>query len=133
MKFHASVPTVEKIVETQGVTMGHVAEVGDLVFITGLISVDPETGKLHDVEIADSARGTLALVEGILGDIGLTLDHVIKVTAYLPDPADFKGWNEVFNDTFNAPRPLRTTLITGLLAGKIELEVIAARQTRQES
>ncbi|WP_328814247.1 RidA family protein [Rhodococcus sp. NBC_00297] len=130
MKFHAATKTVEKIVETQGVTMGHAVEVGDLIFLTGLISVDTETGQLTDGDIDHSARGTLALVEGILGDLGLTLDNVVKVTAYLPDAADFKGWNAVFNERFSHPRPLRTTLITGLLAGKIELEVMAARQPR---
>jgi 2-iminobutanoate/2-iminopropanoate deaminase len=130
VKFHQSVPSVEKMAEVHNMTIGTAVEVGDLVLLSGFVNADLETGALPDVGIEESSRGALQVVEAVLADLDLSLDHVIKITSYLVDAADFPGWSMVFNETFKAPRPLRTTVMAGLLAGKVELDVIAARQPR---
>jgi 2-iminobutanoate/2-iminopropanoate deaminase len=134
MKFYPSVPTLETIVEVNNLSMGTAVEVGDLILLSGFVYLDAATGASRpDAPFEESARGTLELIEGVISDLGLSLDNVIKVTAYLTSAEHFPAWNVVFNESFSHPRPLRTTLVSGLVGGSIELEVIAARATRAES
>lgn len=130
MRFHATTPSVEKALAAHGMTIGTAAEVGDLVLLSGWVGVDLETGAVVEGDIETSTRATIATIEAVLGDLDLTLDNVVKLTAYLVDPADFGGFGTVFDELFGAPRPLRTTVIAGLLAGKLELDVIASREPR---
>ena len=67
----------------------------------------------------------------MLADLGLSLDHVIKVNAQPSDVSEFAAWNEVFLDVFDAPYPCRTTVGAALVAGKIEVEIIAATTARR--
>ena len=60
-----------------------------------------------------------------------TQDHVIKVNAQLSDVSEFSAWNDVFLDVFDAPYPCRTTVGAALVAGKIEVEIIAAATARR--
>ena len=72
------------------------------------------------------------LANGGVDEAGLGLDNVIKVNAYLADPVgDFAGWNEVYLEKFAAPYPCRTTVGAQLHVGVIELDVIAAGESRR--
>jgi len=67
----------------------------------------------------------------MLGDLGLSLDHVIKVNAQLTDVSEFTLWNDVFLDVFDPPYPCRTTVGAPLVVGDIEIEIIAAATPRR--
>ncbi len=105
---------------------------GDTVHLSGLSAVDRVSGEVLDGDIRAQARYTLELFELVLADLGLSLDHVVKVNAYLAEPArDFAAWNEVFLDVLAAPYPCRTTVGAPLVVGLIELDLVAARQPRR--
>ena len=56
---------------------------------------------------------------------------MIQVTAQLADVGDFSAWYEVFLDMFDAPYPCRTTVGAPLVAGDIEIEIVAASSPRR--
>ncbi|CAN5354093.1 RidA family protein [soil metagenome] len=134
MKFHATVSTLETIAAVHKMSIGTAVEFGELVLLSGFVYMDPMSGTIPaDTTFEESARGALSLVQGVLSDLGLTLDHVVKVSSYLASGEDFPSWNAVFNDVFTIPRPLRTTIVAGLLGSAIEIEIIASRTTRAEA
>ena len=106
-------------------------QVGDLYFFSGMTAIDLKTFEVSEADLASQARMTLENFRSMLGDLGLSLDHVIKVNAQLSDVAEFSAWNEVFLDVFDAPYPCRTTVGAPLVAGKIEVEIIAAAVARR--
>ena len=106
-------------------------QVGDLYFFSGMTAIDLKTFEVSEADLATQARMTLENFRSMLGDLGLSLDHVIKVNAQLSDVAEFSAWNEVFLDVFDAPYPCRTTVGAPLVAGKIEVEIIAAAVARR--
>ena len=80
-------------------------QVGDLYFFSGMTAIDLKTFEVSEADLATQARMTLENFRSMLGDLGLSLDHVIKVNAQLSDVAEFSAWNEVFLDVFDAPYP----------------------------
>ena len=66
---------------------------------------------------------------GILGDLGLGYDDIVKTTIFLADMADFPAVNTVYGSYFADAPPARSTVEVGALPGgfQVEIEVIAAR------
>ena len=86
---------------------------------------------MSQADLATQARMTLDNFGLMLGDLGLSLDHVIKVNAQLTDVSEFTLWNEVFLDVFESPYPCRTTVGAPLVVGNIEIEIVAAATPRR--
>ncbi len=105
-------------------------QVGDLIMFSGLTGLDFDTGKPIEGGTAAQARHTLEMFAAILGDLGLSLDHVVKVNAHLVNVDDFGAWNEVFLDVFDPPYPCRTTVGASLVVGLIEVEITASVHPR---
>ncbi len=106
-------------------------QVGDLYFFSGMTAIDLTTFEVSQATLASQARTTLDNFELMLKDLGLSLDHVIKVNAQLTDVSEFSDWNDVFLEVFDAPYPCRTTVGAPLVAGNIEIEIIAAATPRR--
>jgi len=77
----------------------------------------------------DQVRRVLENLKAILEAAGLTLDDVVKVTAFLKDPSKFQDFNRVYSEYFKGPFPARTTVfVADLPAGaQVEIEAIALR------
>lgn len=133
MKLHESVPSFANFSEAARLSTSDVAEVGELVMLGGLVNLDLEAGTVPDVGIEEAAAGVLKVVESVLGDLELTLDNVVKVVVYLESPECYAAWDAAFIEAFKSPRPLRTTVIAGVLGGPIELDVTACRTSRLDS
>ena len=84
---------------------------GDLIFTSGQLPIDPETGIMPD-DIKDQARVALKNVEAVLVAAGGSLANVLKVTVFLDDIADFAAVNEVYAEVFDlgAPFPARSAV-----------------------
>ena len=106
-------------------------QVGDLYFFSGLTAIDLVSLEVSQADVRTQARLTLENFNAILDDLNLSLDHVIKVNAQLSDVGEFTAWNEVFLDMFDAPYPCRTTVGAPLVAGDIEIEIVAASSPRR--
>lgn len=102
-------------------------KVGGLVFTSGQIPIDPETGKLVKGDIKVQARRSLDNIKALVEAAGATLENVLKVTIFLTDMEDFSKVNEVYGLYFDKNHPARSTVaVVGLpLGAKIEIECIA--------
>jgi 2-iminobutanoate/2-iminopropanoate deaminase len=105
----------------------HAVRVGDLLFCSGQIPLDPASGTLVSGDIKAQAERVLENVKVILEDQKLTFANVVKSTVFLTSMADFAAMNEVYAKYFIADFPARSTVqVAGLPKGaNVEIEVIA--------
>jgi len=100
---------------------------GDLVFVSGQIPLDPTSGTLISDAIDAATRQSLANVTRILESAGGTLNHVVKATVFLIDPADYAGMDAAYREVMPEPFPAREAVfVAGLPKGaRVEISVIA--------
>ena len=105
----------------------HAVRVGDLLFCSGQIPLDPASGTLVSGDIKAQAERVLENVKAILEDQKLSFANVVKSTVFLTSMADFAGMNEVYAKYFTADFPARSTVQVAALpkGANIEIEVIA--------
>jgi 2-iminobutanoate/2-iminopropanoate deaminase len=105
----------------------HAVRLGDLLFCSGQIPLDPASGTLVAGDIKAQAERVLENIKVILEDQKLTFANVVKSTVFLTSMADFAGMNEVYAKYFTADFPARSTVqVAALPKGAIvEIEVIA--------
>src|SRR5262245_42011961 len=86
---------------------------GDLLFLSGRAPLDPATLRIVSDDFETQARSVLDQIVASLAEAGSGLEHVLRVQCYLLDPSDFDAWNRLWAEYFPAPRPVRTTIVTG--------------------
>ena len=101
---------------------------GDWVFTSGQIALDPATGNFLAGEIEQETELTLKNIEAILQAAGLSMDHVVKATVYLSDMNNFARMNQVYEKSFANSKPARACVQVAALpkGAKVEIDVIAA-------
>jgi 2-iminobutanoate/2-iminopropanoate deaminase len=101
--------------------------VGEFVFCSGQIPLDPESGELVGPAFADQARRVLENLQAVLAAAGLGMSDVVKTTIYLVDLGDFSTLNNLYQRVFSAPFPARATVQVAALprGALIEIEAIA--------
>lgn len=101
--------------------------VGDFLFCSGQIPLDPSTGALVAGDFADQARRVLDNLTAVLRAADLGMSDVVRTTIYLADLGDFAELNRVYAEYFVAPYPARSTVqVAGLPKGaRLEIDVIA--------
>jgi 2-iminobutanoate/2-iminopropanoate deaminase len=105
----------------------HAVRIGDLLFCSGQIPLDPQTGALVPGDIRVQTDRVLQNVKAILDDQGLTFANVVKSTVFMADLAHFGAMNEIYSKYFKENFPARSTVqVAGLPKGAgVEIEVIA--------
>ena len=101
--------------------------VGDMVFASGQIPVNPATGEVPEgiaAQTEQSCKNVAALMEAA----GVTMDNVVKTTCFLADIADFAAFNEVYAKYFTS-KPARSCVAVKVLPKGVlcEIEAIAAK------
>ena len=101
--------------------------VGNIIFTSGQIPIDPATGSFVEGGIKEQTRQSLLNVKAILNEAGTTIDHVIKTTVFMADMNDFAEMNSVYSEFFNTPYPARSAVAVKTLpkGALVEIEVIA--------
>ena len=104
-------------------------EAGGLVFFSGQVALDPATGERRPDDIEIQTRQVMENIGGLLVDLGLTYDDIVKTTIFLADMADYRKVNEVYGSYFGSAPPARSAIQAGALPGGflVEIEVVAAR------
>lgn len=99
---------------------------GDLIFASGQLGLDPQTGKLQE-GVEAQARQALANVKAVLQAADSSVDRVVKATIFLADINDFAKVNAIYGELFNHEPPARSTIQVAALplGGLVEIEVIA--------
>jgi 2-iminobutanoate/2-iminopropanoate deaminase len=100
-----------------------------LVFTSGQIPINPETGEVVTGSIVAQAEQSMKNVKAIVEAGGLTMDDIVKVTILLADIGDFGAVNEVYKSFFSGDFPARSCFaVKDLPKGVgVEIEAIAGK------
>ena len=101
-------------------------KVGNMLYCSGQIPVDPATGSVPEGIKAQTAQ-SLANVKAILAAAGASIENVVKTTVFLADMSLFGDMNEVYAQNFTEPFPARSAVAVRELPKQVlvEIEVIA--------
>ena len=101
--------------------------IGDFLFTSGQIALDPESGIFLSGEIEEETEQTLKNISAILRAGGLSLENVVKTTVYLSDLNHFSRMNQVYEKYFSKTKPARACVQVAALpkGAKIEIDAIA--------
>lgn len=100
---------------------------GGLLFASGQIPLDPETGEIVGSTIEEQTAQVMKNVAAILEAAGTDYDHVVKTTCFLNDMNDFAAFNAEYAKSFGEVRPARSAVAVEKLpkGALVEVEVIA--------
>jgi len=101
--------------------------VGNLIFVSGQIALDPATGQLIAGDIRAETRQVLKNLGAILEAAGSGLARAIKTTVYLRDLGEFRAMNEVYAEFFGEQPPARATVQVARLPrdAAVEIDLVA--------
>ena len=101
---------------------------GGLMFISGQIPLNPETGDLVSGSIEEEANQVLQNIKSICEAAGHGMEDIVKITIFLTDLGNFATVNDVMKKHFSEPYPARATVeISGLPLGvNVEIEAIVS-------
>ena len=102
-------------------------QIGNLVYTSGQIPIDPATGDFVEGGIKEQTRQSLLNVKAILEEAGLTMGDVVKTTVFMADMGDFADMNAVYAEFFSEPYPARSAVAVKTLpkGALVEIEVVA--------
>jgi 2-iminobutanoate/2-iminopropanoate deaminase len=103
--------------------------VGDLLFCSGQIALDPQSGELVKEDIEGQARRCLQNLQAVCEAAGASLSNAVRCTVYLGDMGDFARINEIYAQFFDgADPPARVAIAAaGLPKGAdVEIDAIVA-------
>lgn len=102
-------------------------EAGTMVFCSGQIPLDPETGEIVGTTAAEQCRQVMENLINLLADAGVDFSAVVKTTIFLADMNDFAAVNEVYGSYFDDAPPARSTVQVSRLPRdvRVEIEMIA--------
>ncbi len=102
-------------------------KVGNLVYTSGQIPIDPATGVFVEGGIKEQTRQSLTNIKAILEEAGLTMKNVVKTTVFMADMNDFADMNAVYSEFFAEPYPARSAVAVKTLpkGALVEIEVVA--------
>jgi 2-iminobutanoate/2-iminopropanoate deaminase len=111
----------------QGAPYSQAIRVGELVFVSGQLPVDPANGKLVEGDITAQTERVLRNVGAILEAAGSSLANLVKTSVFLVDLNDFAAMNEAYATFAGEAPPARSTFqVAALPAGaRLEIEVVA--------
>ena len=103
-------------------------KVGNMIFTSGQLHIDPETSKLVEGDIKDLAKLALNNIKEVLKAGGASVEDVVKVSVFVQDIEQFGAINEVYADFFGDHKPARSLVEVAKLplGGQIEIEAIAS-------
>jgi 2-iminobutanoate/2-iminopropanoate deaminase len=99
-------------------------DLGELVFTSGQIPVDPATGAVSD-DIVEQAHQSLKNVKAVLEAAGSSMEKVVKTTVFIADMDQFGAINSVYEQYFTQPYPARSCVQAAKLPKGVGIEVEA--------
>lgn len=98
-------------------------KLGDFVYLSGQIPVDPVTNELVQGDIRKQTHQVMQNIITILEEMGLETRHVVKTTVFLTDMGNFAAMNQVYAEYFDEPYPARSCVQVGALPKGAEVEI----------
>ncbi|MBQ8624372.1 MAG: RidA family protein [Oscillospiraceae bacterium] len=102
---------------------------GNLIFTSGQIPLDPETGMMVGENITEQTHRVCKNLEAVLSAAGSSLKNAVKTVCFLNDMADFAAFNEVYAQYFTE-KPARSCVAVKALpkGALVEVEVVAEKE-----
>jgi 2-iminobutanoate/2-iminopropanoate deaminase len=102
-------------------------KVGEFVYASGQIPLDPKTGNVVQGDIKIQTRRAIENLKAVLEAAGSSLDRVVKTTVFLKNIGDFAVMNEVYAEYLGAAKPARSTVAVADLprGALVEIDLIA--------
>lgn len=100
-------------------------KVGNFLFISGQIPIDPKTGELIEGNIKEQTKRVLENLKGIIESLGGSLENIIKTTVFLKNIEDFHDMNEIYAEYFKENPPARSTIEVSRLPRNVSIEIEA--------
>lgn len=106
----------------------HAVRAGGLLFCSGQIPLDPDTGELVDGGPGDQTRRCLENLQAVCSAAGATLADAVRVTVYLTDLGAWNEVNEVYATFFEADPPARVAIGVAALpkGAQVEIDAVVA-------
>ncbi|MDK2785448.1 MAG: 2-iminobutanoate/2-iminopropanoate deaminase [Thermotoga sp.] len=98
---------------------------GNMMFVSGQIPVDPETGEIVEGTIEKKTERVLENLKAILEAGGFSLEDVVKVTIFTTSIEFFSKVNEVYSRYFSSHKPARSFVAVAQLPKNVEIEIEA--------
>jgi 2-iminobutanoate/2-iminopropanoate deaminase len=101
---------------------------GTLLFLSGQVGIDPQTGKLAEGGVEVQARQVFKNMAAVLAAAGVDFSSLLKTTVFLKDMAHFKTVNDIYAGQVPQPYPARSAVAVRELplGAEVEIEAIAA-------
>ncbi|APF25774.1 TPA: RidA family protein [Clostridium botulinum] len=102
-------------------------KIGDLLFTSGQIPLDPATGELISDDITKATERSMENLKAVLEEAGTSFEKVVKTVIFLKDMNDFAAVNEVYAKYFKENPPARSCVQVGKLPkdALVEIELVA--------
>jgi 2-iminobutanoate/2-iminopropanoate deaminase len=102
-------------------------KIGNLLFLSGSIPLDPTSGQLVEGGIAEQTRRVMENIKALLEAGGASFQNVARTTVFMVDLGEFATMNEIYASYFAAPYPARSTVQVVKLPRdvRVEIDVIA--------
>lgn len=96
---------------------------GELLFLSGQIALNPETGALEIDEIGAETHRVMQNISALLQAAGCAFDNIVKSSIYLRDMRDFAAVNEVYGSYFTSDFPARECVQVSVLPKHVNVEI----------
>ncbi len=102
--------------------------VGDFLFLSGQIPINPATNKVETADIREQTRQVMNNIQAILENEGLEFKNIIKTTIFITNMEQFAIINDEYGTLLGEHRPARSTIEVSRLPKdvSIEIEVVAS-------
>jgi 2-iminobutanoate/2-iminopropanoate deaminase len=106
----------------------HAVKAAGLVFCSGQVPLDPETGKLVEGDIGTQVRRCLDSLTAVAEAAGATLSDAVRMKVYLTDMGDWQQVNEAYGSYFASEPPARVAIgVAALpLGARVEIDAVLA-------
>ncbi|HIZ04889.1 MAG TPA: RidA family protein [Candidatus Phocaeicola gallistercoris] len=105
-------------------------EVNGIVFVSGQLPVNPQTGEIVAGDVADQTAQSFENIKNILSEVGLSTANIVKTTVFLSDMSLFADMNKIYSNYFTEAFPARSAVAVKALpkGALVEIECIAVKE-----
>ncbi|MCO5285479.1 MAG: RidA family protein [Chitinophagaceae bacterium] len=96
---------------------------GNLLFLSGQVCMDPETGELKNSSVAEETAQVMKNLDTVLKAAGATFENVVKTSIFLTDMSLFATVNEEYGKHFQRDYPARETVAVKALPRNVNVEI----------
>lgn len=121
-------PMKKEVIESPGAPAAigpysQAIKVGNTLYCSGQIALDPATGELANESIEAEARQVLENLSAVLAEAGFALSDVVRTTVYMTDMEDYAKINKIYGEYFTDNPPARAAVQVANLPKSVAVEI----------